>query len=226
MMTKVIEIYSSIECPFAYLAIYRLRQVWPEFTGRVQVVWRALSLEYINQQVMAKPSLFGELNFLASLEPSLAYQPWPHPEWAWPGSFWPAFEALACAQVQNVEAAWAMSWALRYGLFAQSRPISLRHELLAIAAEVAAIAPLNLARFEADWDNGCYKRKVIAESKRGWHELKVNGSATFVLPDGRQVTNPGVGQLDFDETTQTVRSYTPYPGEALTAHREMLQGIF
>jgi predicted DsbA family dithiol-disulfide isomerase len=71
---------------------------------------------------------------------------------------WPAFEALACAQAQNGEAAFAMSWALRYAFFTESRNIALRGELLAIAQAVAQETSLDLARFEADWDSGRYKR--------------------------------------------------------------------
>jgi hypothetical protein len=55
MSLPVMEIYSSIECPFAYLAVYRLRQVWHEYEGRVGLAWRTLSLEWVNQQSYALP---------------------------------------------------------------------------------------------------------------------------------------------------------------------------
>jgi predicted DsbA family dithiol-disulfide isomerase len=218
-----IEIYSSLECPYAYLATYRLRQVWPEFAGRVRVVWRALSLEYINRRVGTPPPLFeAEKRLFAQIEPALPWQAWPCPLWEWPVTMWPAFEALACAQVQGHEAAWAMSWALRYAFFAQGRPLSLRHELLAVAGEVATQGQLDAAQFEADWDSGRTKSSVIAESRRGWHDLKVNGSATFILPGGMQMTNPALGEVDFDEASYTLQSYTPYAGDPLAVYREML----
>ena len=56
----VIEIYGSMECPYAYLATYRLRQVWPEFRSQVRLVWRALSLEYINRQSYPMPLHLAE----------------------------------------------------------------------------------------------------------------------------------------------------------------------
>jgi predicted DsbA family dithiol-disulfide isomerase len=222
MTLPTIEIYSSIECPYAYLAIYRLRQIWPEYTGRVQLVWRALSLEYVNRASVSKPTHDAELGFFPQIEPTLPLQAWTRPEWEWPVTMWPAFEALACAQAQSHDAAFALSWALRHAFFVENRSPALRHELLAIAAKVATKVNLDLAQFEEDWDSGRYKSNVVAESRRGWHELKVNGSATFVLPDGRQVTNPAIGEVDFDEANNILRSYTPYAGDPLTEYRELL----
>jgi hypothetical protein len=191
----------------------------------LELAWRALALEYVNQHVNPKPLIEAERQLFARLEPALPFQPWPRPDWEWPATMWPAFEALACAQTQSPEAALKLSWALRYGFFGQGRNLSLRHELLAIAEEVARAAPLDLARFEADWDSGRYKGTVIADSRRGWRELKVNGSATLVLPGGRQVTNPAVGEIDFDEANFTLRSYTPYAGDPLAVYRELLDGV-
>ena len=225
MTLPIIEIYSSIECPYAYLATYRLRQVWPEYTGRVQLVWRALALEYFNRASVSKPTHDAELGFFPQIEPALPLQSWARPEWEWPVTMWPAFEALTCAQAQSHDAAFAMSWAVRHAFFAEGRSPALRHELLAIAAQVAAEVNLDLAQFEEDWDSGRYKSSVIAESRRGWHELKVNGSATFVLPDGRQLTNPAIGEVDFDETNNILRSYTPYTGDPLAMYREMLESV-
>ena len=218
-----IEIYSDIHCPWAYLAVYRLRQVWPEYAGNVQIIWRALSLEYINRQGTPKPVLDVEIDLMRErIEPSLPIRRWPRPEWQWPVTFWPAFEALACAQAQSHDAAFAMSWALRQAFFAGGRSPALRHELLEIAGQVADEAGLDLARFEEDWDSGRYKAGVIAESRRGWHELKVGGSPTFVLPDGRQISNPAAGEADIDEERGLVRSYTPFAGDALAVFRDLL----
>ncbi|HEX6386340.1 MAG TPA: dithiol-disulfide isomerase [Anaerolineae bacterium] len=221
-MIPAIEIYSSMECPYAYLATFRLRQVWPEYAGRVRLVWRALSLEYVNRQAHDKPTYDAEYGYFPQIEPALPWRPWSRPLWQWPVTLWPAYEALACAQAQGDKAALAMSWALRHAFFTKDCNLSLRHELLVVAERVATEGKLDLAQFEADWDHGRYKHTVIADSRRGWHELKVNGSATFVLPDGRQITNPGIGDVDFDEENNVLRSYTPYEGDPLDAYRQML----
>jgi predicted DsbA family dithiol-disulfide isomerase len=223
MTPPTIELYSDILCPWTYLTIYRLRRVWPEYAGRAQLAWRALSLEYINRQGTPKPLLDAEIRLIKQIEPELPIEHWQRPEWQWPATFWPAFEALACAQAQGVETAFAMSWALRRAFFAESRNPALRHELLAIAEETAGEVGLDLARFEEDWDSGRHKASVIADSRRGWHELKVNGSPTFVLPSRRQVTSPGLGEADIDEERAVVRGYTPYAGDPLAAIREVLE---
>ncbi|HET9224406.1 MAG TPA: DsbA family protein [Roseiflexaceae bacterium] len=222
MPLPTIEIYSDIHCPWTYLAIYRLRLVWPEYAGRVGLAWRALSLEYINRQGAPKPLLEVELDLIRTIEPRLPIRRWPRPDWQWPVTFWPAFEALACAQAQGHDAAYALSWALRHAFFAEGRSPALRHELLAIAEGVAAEAGLDLARFEEDWDGGRYKAGVIVDSRRGWHTLKVGGSPTFVLPSGRQITSPAAGDTYIDEERGIVRSYTAYEGDPLAAFRALL----
>jgi predicted DsbA family dithiol-disulfide isomerase len=225
MSLPTLEIYGSMDCPYAYLATYRLRQVWPEYAGRLQIAWRPLPLEYVNRTPARKPVYDTERSILAQVEPALPYHPWPRPDWQWPVTMWPAFEALACAQAQGHDAAFAMSWALRYGFYGEGRCLSLRHELLDIAGQAAREAPLDLKRFEEDWDSGRYKESVIAAARRGWHELKVEGSATFVLPDGRQVTNPGLGEVDYDEENNIFRGYTPPERDWRDVYREMLESV-
>ncbi|HZS87060.1 MAG TPA: DsbA family protein [Chloroflexota bacterium] len=222
MALPTIEIYSDIQCPWTYLAVYRLRTIWPEYAGRVRLVWRALSLEYINGQGTPKPTLDAETALIAQIEPALPLQRWSRPDWQWPVTCWPAFEALACAQAQGDAAGAAMSWAVRHAFFAESRSPALRHELLDIAREVAAQTALDVERFEQDWDSGRHKAGVIAESRRGWHELAVGGSPTFVLPDGRQVSGPASGEADIDEEHGVVRRYEPFVGDPLAVFRALL----
>jgi predicted DsbA family dithiol-disulfide isomerase len=115
-----------------------------------------------------------------------------------------------------------MSWALRYAYFAESRNIALRHVLTDIAKQVAQDAPLDLRQLAQDWDSGRYKQSVLSESQRGWHELRVYGSPTFVLADGRQVSDLAFGEVDFDEATCTLRSYKPYQGDPIRVFRNLL----
>lgn len=220
MTVPRIEVYADIACPWTYLVVWRLRQLWPGYEGRVEVIWRALSLEYINERATPKPAHDAEVALIRRIEPELPLGEWKRPDWQWPSTVWPALEALACAQAQSAAAGFAMSWALRHAFFAESRCLALRHELFAIARSSGGA--LDLARFEADWDMGRHKGGVIEESRRGWHALKVNGSPTFVLPDGRRVSSPGLGEADIDEERGIVRSYTPSPGDPLAPLRDML----
>lgn len=182
-----IELFSDLHCPWAYLATYRLRRLWPAYAGRVLIRWRALSLELINRRPTPKNIVDIELPLIAEQEPDIPLGPWQAPEWTYPVTILPAFEALQCALRQGHEAAWEFNWRVRRAFFAESRCISMRHVLLEIAAECG----LDVDRFRADFDSGSARPAVLAESARGWHELKVPGSPTFVLPSGRQVANPG-----------------------------------
>lgn len=221
-MAAVIELYASIECPFAYLAVHRLRQVLPEFAGRVQIIWRALSLEYINRQVYPKPLRELEIDLLAQIDPTLPLQHWSAPDWQWPGTFWPAFEALACAQEQGPDTALELSWRLRRAYFEEGRTICLRHEILDLAQPLARIGLLDMGRFQSDWDSGHFKGSVLEDSQRGWHELKLKSSPTFLYRDGWRVSNPAVGELNLDEEQAQLRSYTPFPDDPLEFYRMLL----
>lgn len=222
MPPSILQIYASIECPYAYLATYRLRQVYPLFEDRLRLLWRALPLEYINHASYPKPAFEAERSLFAQIEPNLPFSSWSQPDWEWPTTFWPAFEALACVQAQGDQAALEFSWELRVAFFAQSQNISMRHILLMLAENIAERGLLYFPRFESDFNSGQYKRAVLGDAWRGWHDLKLAGSATFVLPDRRKITNPAIGKVDFDDNTLTLNSYTPYPGDPLKIYRALL----
>ncbi len=223
MSERKVEVYGSMDCPYTYLATYRLRGLWSRIEGTVKVVWRCLSLEYINKRPVVQPLIAAERQLFAQIEPDLPYEPWAREDWDWPVTMWLASEALACAQLQNAEAAMAMSWALRHAFFGESRNIALRHELLAIAKEVAQRAPLDVGQFKVDWDSGRMKPAVIGESRHGWRELKLEGSPTFILPDGRRVTNPALGEIDFDEENYVLREYEGFEGDVEAVYAELLE---
>lgn len=221
MAPKTIQLYSSIECPFSYLALFRLMQILPEYEGRIQIFWRSLSLEYINQASIPEPLYQAQCELLSQIEPDLPLNPWPHTEWLRPTTFWPAFEAVACAQAQGFQATLAYDWALSQAYFVDCRNISLRHELLAIAEQIAATGLIYYPRFQIEFDSGRWKGTIVKENWRGWHELALKGSPTFITPDGQQFNNPGVGEVDFDNNTGELRTFSPYPGDPMEVYREM-----
>lgn len=59
---------------------------------------------------------------------------------------------------------------------------------------------------------------MLAESRRGWYELEIASSPTFVPPDGRQVPNPAAGKMDLDGERGVVRGYMPHDGDPLDVH--------
>jgi predicted DsbA family dithiol-disulfide isomerase len=216
-----IALYADLSCPYAYLTAYRLRKLRDEYRGRIAIVHKCLALEYVNRQPTPKRALDIELAVLMLEEPDIPYEPWHAPDSTWPVTLWPAFEAVKCAERQGLELADELSWAIRTAFFAESRCVAMRDVLL----ELAGQAGLDMARFEADYDDGVAKRAVIDEAREGWERLRVNGSPTFVLPSGRQVSGLGLPELEVDESAndrpRALRA-APCQGDAcLDLYREL-----
>jgi predicted DsbA family dithiol-disulfide isomerase len=184
-----VALYSDPVCPYAYLLVYRLLRLREEYRGRVVIDYKSLPLEYVNNCPCPKQALDVETPMLMLSEPGIPYQPWHAPASEWPATMWPALEAIKCAERQGPEFAAVLDWFLRVALFAESRCISMRHELFALAQR----SGLDMARFAADFDNGVTKHLVLREAQEGWEQLKVEGSPTLVLPSGRQYSYHALG---------------------------------
>ncbi|MDQ2745109.1 MAG: DsbA family protein [Chloroflexota bacterium] len=215
-----VELYSDIHCPWAYLAVYRLRQVWPEYQDRVRLSFRALSLELKNRRPTPKPILDVEFDLMKEQEPELPIQRWQAPEYLFVPTFLPAFEAEKAAEQQGEDAAWEFAWQVRLAFFDQSRTVCMRNELKRVASD----AGLDTEQFLIDWDSGRFRREVIAESHHGWEELKVEGSPTFILPSGKQVHNPGAMRVKLDRNAQVTEKHPADcpDGDRLQPYRAML----
>ena len=222
MTTAQIEMYADLYCPYAYLAAYRLRRLWGGGAGRGGVAHPPLALEYVNREPTPKRVLDIELPMLMLEEPDIPYQPWAAPDSEWPVTMWPAFEAVKCAERQGMALADELDWRIRVAFFAEGRCVSMRHVLIALAGE----AGLDGDRFTADLDSGVAKQQVVDEARQGWEALQVDGSPTFVLPNGSQVSNPGLPEIDLDEEHgYRIRAVRPAPcagDECLDVYRALL----
>jgi len=204
----IIELYSDLHCPYAYVTTYRLRKLREEYQGRVAIAYRSLALEYVNKRSTPKFILDNEAPFLMLQEPEIPYQPWSGPDSEWPVTMWPAFEAVKCAERQSPALAAELDWTIRRAFFADNRCISMRYVLI----ELADQAGLDMRRFAEDFDDGVCKRQVLAEAQTGWEQLKVRGSPTFVLASGKQVSYPGLPQIELDEERNgRVVAFEPAP---------------
>ena len=193
-----VAVYSDLACPYAYITAYRLRTLRDDYRGRLIIAHKSLALEYVNRQPTPKRTLDSECPFLMLAEPDLPWEPWHAPLSEWPVTMWPAFEAVKCAERQDMTLADDLDWAIRSAFFAESRCISMRHVLLDLAERVG----LAMDRFARDFDSGVAKGLVIAEAREGWERLKVAGSPTLVLPSGRQVSASaelGLPEVEVDE---------------------------
>lgn len=190
-----IALYSDVHCPYAYLTAYRLRQLRDAYRGKVTISYKSLALEYVNKRSTPKPVLDNETPFLMLEEPEIPYQPWHAPLSEWPVTMWPAFEAIKCAERQSPEAAAELDWAIRRAFFAENQCISMRHVLLTLAET----AGLDMHRFQEDFDSGVTKRQVLQEAQEGWEQLKVEGSPTFVLASGEQISYLALPKVTLDQ---------------------------
>jgi predicted DsbA family dithiol-disulfide isomerase len=216
-----IELYSDIHCPWAYMALFRLRKVLPEYDSRVRIIFRALSLELKNQRSTPKPILNVEIPLIAQQEPDIPIRLWSRPDWQFVPTLLPAFEAEKAAALQGDDAAWEFSWAVRHAFFRRSRTICMRYELAAIAAD----AGLDADRFLTDWDSGRMRQQVIADTNHGWEDLHVPGSPTFILPSRKQIPNPGAWNVTWSRdhlSAEAIDRDTCPNGDCLQPFRAML----
>lgn len=203
-----IDLYSDVHCPYAYLTAYRLRKLRDEYAGKITIVRRSLALEYVNRRPTPKNIINAETPILMLEEPDIPYHPWHRPLSEWPVTMWPVFEAIKCAERQGPEYVAELDWAVRKAFFAESRCISMRHVLFELAEE----AGLDMARFAEAFDNGTTKRQVLQEAQMGWETLKVEGSPTFVLPSGEQVSYLALPKVKMDpERNYRARAVEPSP---------------
>jgi predicted DsbA family dithiol-disulfide isomerase len=216
-----IELYSDIHCPWAYMALFRLRKVWPDYQSRLRIAFRSLSLEVHNRRPTPRPTLEVEIPLIMLQQPDLPIRQWRAPDWRYVPTLLPAFEAEKAAGLQGDDAVWEFTWRLRHAFFAENRTICMRHELAAIAEE----SRLDVDRFLCDWDSGLLRRLVLDDTRRGWKELEAPGSPTFVLPSGVFRPNPGAMRLEWAEDETRIASSSPPgcpDGDCLQAFREML----
>lgn len=196
--------------------MYRLRQVWDDYRGRLRVAWKSLALEIKNSKPTPMHILDHEIPLMAEQDPTLPIGPWKARPYEYPPTMLPAFEAIKCAALQGDDPAWVFSWNVRLAFFRDSRCICMRHVLRELAGE----SGLDVERFQRDWDSGAQRPRVLAESHHGWEEIKVLCSPTFVLADGRQYPNPGAYQVTWSQGKPA--EIRPPEREWREAFREML----
>lgn len=218
-MVVRIELFSDLACPYAYLATHRAREIIPEFDGRVEIVPRALPMELHARAPTSKPIIDAETSLVLLDAPNLAYKPWAAADSTWPTTLLPAYEAVKCAAGQSPALGSALDWRIRTAFFGESRCVNLRHELLDLAQEIGADA----TEMEAAFDHGAHRAEVMADAKRGWTELGLRMSPTFVLQSGKRYENPAAPTVHLDDHNRVVRvDEAPEHGDAaLDAYREM-----
>jgi predicted DsbA family dithiol-disulfide isomerase len=185
-----IVVFADLACPWAHVAVYRLHATRARlgFQGKVLLDARAFPLELINEQATPKRILDAEIPVVGGLEPDAGWQMWQRPVEEWPVTTLLAMEAVEAAKEQGLKASEDLDRALRLALFAESRTVSLRHEILDVAAtcEGVDVGTLKDALIEGRARPAIERQLDISRSNA------VEGSPHLFLPDGTNVHNPGI----------------------------------
>ena len=185
-----IEIWSDIHCPWALIALHRLRQARAQLGAEVTFVPRAWPLEWVNQHGTPHDIVTIEVAALASHEPDLFNR---YTEASWPSTFLPAFELVAAAnRAGGAELAEHVDYALRLAFFRDSANVSieagLRHALdIARAYEPDCPADAIMSV----WRTTNVRADVAADFEQS-KQVAIQGSPQVVWPDGSTTHNPGM----------------------------------
>src|SRR5690349_24847921 len=114
-MTATVDIWSDIHCPWALVAVHRLRAARDAQGLDVVFAPRAWPLEWVNRRGTPRGIVTAETAVLANHEPEIfnAYR-----DESWPSTFVPAFELVAAARrVGGPRAAEDVDYAVRLAFF-------------------------------------------------------------------------------------------------------------
>ena len=182
-------IYSDLWCSFAHLAVHRLHTTRHKLGLDTTVSFdhRAFPLELINGVSSPRPGTDSEVAAIGRLDPDAGWRLWQGPDWTYPSTSLPALEAVQAAKEQGLAASEALDLGLRRAFWVQSRNISLRPVILAVAAET----DIDAAALAAALDDGRARRQLMNQYLIAASDT-VTCSPHLFLPDATNHANPGV----------------------------------
>jgi predicted DsbA family dithiol-disulfide isomerase len=215
-----VSVWSDIHCPWATVAVHRLRGARDRDQLDVVFDQRPWPLEFVNAQGTPK-LVVQETAVLAQHEPDLfsAYR-----NESWPSTFLPAFELVAAARrIGGARVAEDIDYALRLAFFRKSVDVSIRAGLQKALAVAAGLnADLDAEAVLAEWDSGAARADVLADYERS-KSLPIQGSPQVFWPDGTTTHNPGMGDHTWVRGIPRIHSADPdAPGRLL---REKVGGL-
>ncbi|MGH3764573.1 MAG: DsbA family oxidoreductase [Pseudonocardiaceae bacterium] len=187
---QTIVIYSDLWCSFAHLAVHRLHTSRHKLglDAVVSFDHRAFPLELLNGASSPRPGTDSEVAAIGRLDPAAGWRLWQAPDWAYPSTSLPALEAVQAAKEQGLTASEALDLGLRRAFWVESRNISLRPVILAVAAGTGIVDADELADA---LDVGRARRQLMDQYQIARSD-KVACSPHLFLPDGTDHPNPGV----------------------------------
>ncbi len=184
-----IVLYSDVACGWATLALHRFYAARAEagLEDAVRVDHRLFLLEDVNAFPLPKDFVDGEIPVFAELAPDFGFQPWAGQDADWPVTTLLANEAVHAAKAQGPAAAEELDLALRRALWAESRTISMLHEILDVAD---ACPSVDATALREALDDGRARGRMMSDYRA--NRESVQGSPHFFLVDGSDVHNPGI----------------------------------
>jgi predicted DsbA family dithiol-disulfide isomerase len=149
---------------------------------------RAFPLELINDRPTPKRVLDAEIPVVGALEPDAGWQMWQGDESEYPVTSLPALEAVIAAKEQGSAQAEVLDRALRRAFFGESRTISMRHEIVAVAGSLDGV---DVDALEAALEDGRARSSLTKDHLLSETD-QVQGSPHVFLADGTNVANPGI----------------------------------
>ncbi len=183
-------IWSEIHCPWATVAIHRLREARDDAGLDVVFDQRPWPLELVNERGTPRVGVTAEVAVLANHEPNLFSS---YRNDSWPSTFLPAFELVAAARrVHGLRAAEDVDYALRLAFFRYSVDVSIEAGLV----RALKIATDGGAKLDPDdvleaWRTHAVRADVLADYERS-KQLEIQGSPQVFWPDGTSTHNPGL----------------------------------
>ena len=190
-----IQFWSDLLCPFAHVAVHRLRQARERLGLPVRLDHHVFPLELFNGP-HPRRGTDTEAVGLGQVAPEAGFRVWTAADDLYPHTVLLAAEVVLAAKAQWLGAAEALDVALRRAFWSQSRSIGHRQVVLDVAAEAAEAAPSPAEWIDVDalaeaLDSGRHRRDLTADFVVARTDA-IPGSPTLRLPGGATVTNPGL----------------------------------
>jgi len=197
-MSVIVEIWSELHCPWATVAVHRLRAARDRHGLDIVFDPRPWPLEWVNGRGTPRHVVEAEVALLGNHEPELfsrfAWWAGKPGKAAWPSTFLPAFELVAAARREGgPAAAERVDAAVRRQFFTEGRDVSIRVELEAAAKAADVDAEAVLRR----WERENVRADVFDDYERS-RALPIQGSPQVCWPDGSTSHNPGIVNLRFE----------------------------
>lgn len=195
----VLQVWSDLLCPFAHVALHGLRIARAGLpagspAAAVEIEHRIFPLELFNGP-HPRRGTDTEAVGLGQISPDAGFRVWTAADDQYPHTVLLAAEAVLAAGAQSRAAGAALDAALRSAFWTHSRSIAHRQVILDIAQDVArnrSVGPvLDLTELAAALDTGRHRADLMRDFALAQTDA-IDGSPTFVLPDGSVVTNPGI----------------------------------